>query len=542
MKKIGLIIILLIVLPMGALLGSAYYLGLDMEPLWIPFASTLAALIVASVILIKKISASYEKKLYEMVKGIELMTSGDFFGTQESVNKNLNNTEEGQVFSIFLDRLTLVLEQMEVVSQKSASYSKQLLTAVKGTDESNEQIVRAMEEVSAGADETATSIQNISQGIKELLEYATDLEKQANDSVAIISNFEGTADSVQKIVNSLIDDIKKTVATNKKSSVNIRNLQIKSEEISKIATIVTEIAEQTNLLALNAAIEAARAGEFGRGFAVVADEVRKLAEESRLAAKKITVVADDIRIQTKGTVANIEETVIMVEGNEKDLNETGIKFAAMTESIVKVDETIRNVSEYISKELEMTKEIFGDIDRVIAVVEETIANSQEVTASCEEQSARMTEIYGVSDKLQGMSYEQLKMIRSFAKDMELNCQQQEEVSRTKTMLTELAKNEAIISMDKEKQGKVLDEIQRDNANYDLVYTAGLNGKLLYTSSGEGLGADISYRPWFEEIKSGNSSSKVFVSMVTHSVCVLITVPIFDVCGNVVGALGTDIKI
>lgn len=542
-KKPEVLIFTILVLPMAALLGTIYFFNLDFYGLLIPIAVTFGALILTGLFVASNIKSNYIKSLEELSKGMNLVTHGDFFGARISVKKTLQGTEEERVFNSLLDRVTLMLEQMELASQKSKTYSDQLVEAVKGADESSEQIVRAMEEVSKGADETASAIQNISQGTKELLDYAVNLERQTKDSMDVILDFEKISDGVQGTINALIGDITKTVVSNKEAAENIRKLRTKSEEISKIVTLVTEIAEQTNLLALNAAIEAARAGESGRGFAVVADEVRKLAEESRLAAEKIDIMADEIIQQTQDTAGKIEETVKMVEGNAKDMKETGNKFDIMSKKVSNIKDTVSDVISFISKELELTQIIFEDIDRVVAVSEETAASSEEVTASGQAQSSLMTEIHGVSDKLKGMSDEQLTMIKGFAKDMELTMEQLQTIDKTKKALVNLSKEPDIISMEDSKQRKLLRKTQNENMNYDLVYTAGLNGKLLSTSSGEGIGADISFRPWFQEVVKGNTFvSKIYISMITHSACVLIATPIYNENKIIVGAIGIDLKI
>jgi methyl-accepting chemotaxis protein len=111
----------------------------------------------------------------------------------------------------------------------------------------------------------------------------------------------------------------------------MNDINVASNKIGDIVSVIDGIAFQTNLLALNAAVEAARAGEFGRGFAVVASEVRSLAGRSADAAKSIRSLAG----------ANIDSAA---QGSEV-VNRAGDTMQEVVSSFDQVHQLMANITQ-----------------------------------------------------------------------------------------------------------------------------------------------------------------------------------------------------
>jgi methyl-accepting chemotaxis protein len=124
------------------------------------------------------------------------------------------------------------------------------------------------------------------------------LSQRLDAAVAASQNTMGSHDSHSGIVellensqlelSSITEALSASLAEKGKMLRSIEALSSFTEQLSKMASEVSNIANQTNLLALNAAIQSARAGDAGHGFSVVADEVRKLAHSSGDIGRKMT--------------------------------------------------------------------------------------------------------------------------------------------------------------------------------------------------------------------------------------------------------------
>ena len=108
---------------------------------------------------------------------------------------------------------------------------------------------------------------------------------------------------------------------------DIKNLNEKALQISKIVDLINGISEQTSLLSLNASIEAARAGAAGKGFGVVADEIKHLAEQTSEATKTIRNIVEEIVKETQNAVQEVENANVIFDEQKLSTSRKQIKLS-----------------------------------------------------------------------------------------------------------------------------------------------------------------------------------------------------------------------
>lgn len=311
------------------------------------------------------------------------------------------------------ENLRDMVKQMAVVSDNVTGQSEELTQYADEVMAGSQQIAVTMEELSRGAEDQATSattlIEKMSKFSQEIMQVAVKGDSIKEESQGMLTMTNDGSDYMETSIQQMNSINEKM----KQSHAMVVGLDHKTNEITKLVSVIQEIAGQTNLLALNAAIEAARAGEHGRGFAVVADEVRKLAEQVGKSVAEITEIVKDIQNESKQVVQSLDDGYQSVEEGTAQIQTTGKTFNELKQKIEQVGTQIEAMSSSLYEVLDDTQEISGSIEGIAAVSEESAAGVEEVSATAQQSSSSMEEVSKSAKQLEENAGELNTLIQQF---------------------------------------------------------------------------------------------------------------------------------
>jgi methyl-accepting chemotaxis protein len=273
-------------------------------------------------------------------------------------------------------------------SNQLAAIANQMTTGADATASRSRQVATAAEEMSANQSSIAAAMEQAAVNINMVASAAEEMSATINE----IARNSGEAKEIAGVA----------VQQSLKASERVNELGRAAAEINKVTEVITEISEQTNLLALNATIEAARAGEAGKGFAVVANEIKELAKQTAAATLDIKTKIQGVQEATGVTVKEINDIGTVISDVDKivatiaaAVEEQTATTREIAQNVQQASQGITEVNSNVAQSSTVSAEIAADIAAVNSSAEEMSKASGQVKESAEELS-------GVADKLKGM--------------------------------------------------------------------------------------------------------------------------------------------
>lgn len=250
--------------------------------------------------------------IYLIVKSLRLSIGGEPTTVADLLSKlsqgDLTLDINSKDIKSILHSVELMQNQLRNIVTNIAETAKQMNTQTDTVVTGSADILTRVKQQTEYTQSTVDKLEIMQQQIYQVSSLIHQTEQNSNHSLT--ASQEGS-----QAITTTSSEIKKVSDTVSNAVEQIRKLELKTQEIGNIATVINSISEQTNLLALNAAIEAARAGESGRGFAVVADEVRTLAQRTGNATAEIESMLKEITAESVASVNAMEKTLPQIENS-----------------------------------------------------------------------------------------------------------------------------------------------------------------------------------------------------------------------------------
>lgn len=295
-------------------------------------------------------------------------------------------------FDHMVERVRDMLRQTHSVASSLSVYSHSFQQSSSITANMNHDIVKTIQEISAGAEQqaeqseqSAVLIQELEQGVNEITEYTEIMVLTSETANHNTQKGSAAVSSLQKVSEQSRHSIEKVYEA-------LMGLSEQSKQISKITNSITDISNQTNVLSLNAAIEAALAGTYGKGFSVIATEVRKLSLQTKESSLHIDTMVNELQASMADLQKYMLETKENMEEQDDKVVETLSSFEAIDQSIGEISRQIEQIHDKVNITRKKNTRLAESVHCVAAIAEETAAGVQEVNASSTQQDIAVRDI------------------------------------------------------------------------------------------------------------------------------------------------------
>jgi methyl-accepting chemotaxis protein WspA len=300
---------------------------------------------------------------------VEVMRAGDFT-RRVSLVRHDEFGALGTGFNAMADDLARLVGQVKESGLKvSTSVTEIAATA-------REQQATANEVAATTAEIGATS-REISATSKELVRTMNEVSAAAEQSATTAGNGQNGLLVMEQSMRNVIDAA---------GSVNARlaALNEKAGDIGQVVVTITKVADQTNLLSLNAAIEAEKAGEYGRGFSVVATEIRRLADQTAASTHDIDRMVKAMQSAVSSGVMSMDKFSEEVRRGMQAVQEVGGQLSDVIQHTQALAPRFEAVTEGMQAQATGAEQITESLTQLSEAARQTVDSLRQSNAAIED--------------------------------------------------------------------------------------------------------------------------------------------------------------
>lgn len=291
--------------------------------------------------------------------------------------------------------LEKVSHSVEILRKSTVNLQENAIS----TGEISKDLVSAFKEISVGIESQATSFSDVLQAMQDVAATAqqtrdasTNMSQKSRDTTEVTRE----GHNKMKTMSYQMQEIDQFVESTSNAIVEVNEESVK---IDNIVSLIKDISNQTNLLSLNASIEAARAGANGKGFSVVAAEIRKLAMNSHNASEQVNTSIKLIQDKIQQVNELVQNGLKIVDSGKQSVSIVEQLFDQIkinSEEVLNQAESLSTINERL---LQAAHKVTEEMGIVAAISEKSAASVQDVLSNADEQQKRVDSIRESTEEL-----------------------------------------------------------------------------------------------------------------------------------------------